>query len=77
MKGLDGLMLKIIIKETRLRFQYSTTRPGTVLALLKKGRQSASGEGRKPPGICPGATTIVALKLVGSRTTKGQMEAIS
>ncbi len=29
-------------------------------SFTKKGRQSASGEGRKPPGICPGATMIVA-----------------
>jgi hypothetical protein len=49
----------------------------TVLALLKKGRQSASGEGRKPPDICPGATTIVAPKSVCSRTTNGQMKVIS
>ena len=29
------------------------------------------------PGICPGATTIVAPKSVGSRTTNGQMKATS
>jgi hypothetical protein len=43
----------------------------------KKGRQSASGEGKKPPGIYPGATTIVAPKSVGSGITNGQMKAIS
>ncbi len=32
---------------------------------------------RKLPGICPGATTIVAPKSVGSRTTNRQMNAIS
>jgi hypothetical protein len=51
----------------------------TVLAkssFTKKGRQFASGEGRKPLGICPGAT-IVAPKSEGSRTTNGQMKAIS
>jgi hypothetical protein len=46
-------------------------------SFTNEGRQSASGEGRKPPGICPGATTIVAPKSVGSRTTNGQMKAIS
>jgi hypothetical protein len=48
---------------------------GTIFT--KNGRQSASGKGRKPPGICPGVTTIVAPKSVGSRTTNGQMKAIS
>jgi hypothetical protein len=51
------------------------TRHGT--SFTKKGRQSASGEGRKQPGFCPGATTIVAPKSVGSRTTNGQVKAIS
>jgi hypothetical protein len=46
-------------------------------SFTKKRRQSASGEGRKPPDIRPGATTIVAPRLVGSRTTNGQMRAIS
>ncbi len=48
-----------------------------VLALLKKGRQSASGDGIKLPGICPGTTTIVTPKSVGSKTTNGQMKATS
>jgi hypothetical protein len=39
-------------------------------------RQSASGEGRKMQGIYPGATNV-APKSVGSRTTNGQIGAIS
>ncbi len=42
-------------------------------SLTKKGRQSASGEGRKPPGIYPGTTKIVAPKLVGSRSRGPQI----
>jgi hypothetical protein len=48
----------------------------TRISFTQKGMQSASGKGRKLPGICPGATTIVAPKSVGSRTTNRQMKAI-
>ena len=46
-------------------------------SFTKKGGQSASGEREKLPDICSGATTIVAPKSVGSRTTNGQMKATS
>ncbi len=46
-------------------------------SLYSKDRQTSFVEDRKLPGICPGATTIVAPKSVGSRTTNGQMKVIS
>jgi hypothetical protein len=42
-----------------------------------KGRDSASGIGRKLSIICLGTTTIVASQSVGSMTTKGQMNPTS
>ncbi len=39
-----------------------------------KGKDSASGIGRKLSIIRPGATTVVAPLSVGSMTTKGQMK---
>ncbi len=62
-------------KRRHSRWQLTDRHTGT--SFTQKGRQSASGEGRKLPGICPGATTIVAPKSVGSstpRATNGQMK---
>ena len=40
----------------------------------EKGIDSASGRVRKLSSISPGSTTVVAPKMVGSITTKGQMK---
>ncbi len=42
-----------------------------------KGKESASGIGRKLPIIRPGAITVVADNSVGPMTTKGQMKPAS
>jgi hypothetical protein len=45
------------------------------MSFTRKGRQSVSRKDIKLPGIYPGATTIVAPKSIGLRTTNGQMKA--
>ncbi len=47
------------------------------ISFTQKAGNLRWGKGEKLPGICPGSTTIVAPKSVWSRTTNGQMKAIS